>query len=62
MSMWTKEEEKAFRGSPHRWTYNERLMVLEIDELRQQLAANEAARANFFLQYGPQVNAAITDG
>lgn len=61
MSAWTKEEEAAFRGAPHRWTYNERLMLEEIEELRAKLKAEETARANFFLQYGPQINEVLTD-
>lgn len=72
MSKWTKEEETAFRGAPHRWTYNERLMLDEINELRveaetlkkrnaeleAQLKTEQEGRMNFLLQCGPEVYAA----
>mgnify|MGYP000087147298 CR=1 FL=1 len=68
MSTWTKEEEAAFRGAPHRWTYNEKLMLDEIEELRTALEKTRAelkeeqeGRMNFFLQHGQAINAALDD-
>lgn len=50
---WPEKEEAAFRRSPHRWTFNERLMVGEIDALRaalRKLLPDTAALAAMHLE------------